>query len=244
MAYRAQQHTSQIVLVLKDPIFVKQMAWVALLGVVMTVTILMNVDFLNTKYPDPVLPQPPDLILDSIPPNYTFITIGEYLSRLEAAFMAFFFLSSTARLRRLPRLFFMLAIMYILRGFAFTLTPLKQIVSPEEYYSASNFFAQKFYHGMYFSGHSASALIQAFFFWDERYRGTRITWFVLPVALAEIVSLLISHQHYSVDIFGAVFVAYFALTFNFMNLVPKPLLQHRWMPWRNENPGASPTPGQ
>lgn len=215
--------------VVRDPIFLKQMVWVTLLGIVMLVIILINIDFLASEYPDP--PRPPDRLLDAIEPNYDFHEVGEAFSQIQIATMTFFFLSSAERLRRLPRLFFFLAIMYIVRSFAFTLTPLAQITPPSDFYDPSNFVAQKFYHGMYFSGHTASALIQAFFFWNDRFRGIRITWFVLPLALVQMAALIIGHQHYSIDLFGAIFVAYFVLTFNFAKLIPPQLANISWMPW-------------
>jgi hypothetical protein len=223
------QSLQKILDVLRDPVFVKQMVWVALFGVLMVVLILVNIDFLHTNYPAP--PRPPDRLLDAIPPNYDFLDIGEAFSKLQIGLMGLFFVSSADRLRRLPRLFFFLATMYILRSFAFTLTPLAQMTPPSEFFEPSNYIAQKFYHGMYFSGHTASALIQAFFFWNDRFKRIRITWFVLPLALVQMSAMIIGHQHYSIDLFGAIFVAYFVLTFDFARLIPRQLAEVTWMPW-------------
>ena len=223
------QSPQKIFGVIRDPVFLKQMVWVTLLGVLMIVVILVNIDYLQAEYPDP--PRPPDRLLDAIEPNYDFLEIGEAFSKLQIGLMGLFFVSSADRLRRLPRLFFFLATMYILRSFAFTLTPLAQITPPGEFFEPSNYIAQKFYHGMYFSGHTASALIQAFFFWNDRFKGIRITWFVLPLALVQMSSMIIGHQHYSIDIFGAIFVAYFVLTFDFSRLIPRRLINVTWMPW-------------
>ena len=219
----------QVLIVVKDPVFIKQMIWVVLLGVFMVIIILLNIDYLQTHYPDP--PRPPDRVLDAIPVNYDFLTVGEAFSKLQVGIMALFFFSSADRLRRLPTLFFLLALMYVLRSYAFTLTPLAQISPPGEHYVETDFIAQNFYYGMYFSGHFTSALMQAFFFWNDRVKGIRISWIVLPFALIQAMSLLVSHQHYSIDIFGAIFIAYFFLTFDFMQFVPKSLLDVHWMPW-------------
>lgn len=229
MVQRLQRHIRAIITVFRDPVFIKQSIWVALLGLAMLAVILLNIDFLNTHYPNP--PQPPDRILDMIEQDLDFLPIGEALSQIQVTVMVLIVFSAEARLRKLPKLFFLLAVMYIIRSFAFTLTPLAQITPPGQYYAETHLIAQKFYHGMFFSGHSASALMQAFFFWDERIRGVRITWFVLPLALGQVIAMLLGHQHYSIDIFGAAFVTYFMLTFNFMWFVPKPLLNVRWMPW-------------
>jgi hypothetical protein len=223
-------HPSQKILdVVRDPVFVKQMVWVGLLCAFMVVIILLNIDYLEANYPAP--PRPPDRLLDAIGPDYDFLQIGEVFSRLQIGLMAIFFLSSANRLRRLPRLFFCLATMYILRSFAFTLTPLAQMTPPGEYFEPSNLIAQKFYHGMFFSGHTASALIQAFFFWNDRVKGIRITWFVLPLALVQMSAMIVGHQHYSIDLFGAIFVAYFVLTFDFTRFIPRRLANVTWMPW-------------
>jgi hypothetical protein len=226
-----KQHLSEIWIVIKDPIFIKQMLWITLLVVLMLISILANIDFLKTNYPDDTLTRPGDRVLDAIPPNYDFLQIGETVSRLEMSVVAFFFLTSTQRLRRLPKMLFLLCVMFILRGFAITLTPLAQITPPGEHFPESNFIAQNFYHGMFFSGHSSSALIQAFFFWPYRFKGIRITWFILPIAIMEVISMIWGHQHYSIDIFTAFFVVYFVMTFEFMRLVPKSLLEVKWMPW-------------
>jgi hypothetical protein len=84
---------------------------------------------------------------------------------------------------------------------------------------------------MYFSGHSANAMTQVLFFRNERWRGVRISWFILPLAIGQMLSLLISHQHYSIDIVGALFVAYFVTTFDFTQIIPPALRSNRFMPW-------------
>jgi hypothetical protein len=44
-------------------------------------------------------------------------------------------------------------------------------------------------------------------------------------------AMIIGHQHYSIDLFGAIFVAYFVLTFDFGRLIPRRLANVTWMPW-------------
>jgi hypothetical protein len=227
-ANRLKAHIDSLLAVVKDPVFQKQMLWMVGYGVFMVVFILWNINFLNTTYPDP--PRPPDRILDLIPQDTAYMHIGEWLSSAQLAMMAFIVLSSADRLRRLPYMLFLLATMFIIRGFAITLTPLAQITPPEEYLPDS-FIAQHFYHGMFFSGHSSSALIQAFYYWRDRVYGIRATWLVLPLALGQVWAMIAGHQHYTIDIFAAFFVVYFVLTFDFMRLVPARLKHVRWMPW-------------
>lgn len=200
-----------------------------LVGAMMVASILINIEFLMNNYPDP--PRPPDRILDLIPQNEDFVHYGEYFSQIQIAILAIIILSSPARLRKTPYLVFLLGVMFTIRGFAITLTPLAQITPPSEFFDETNIIAQRFYQGMFFSGHSSSALIQAFFFWNDRFRGIRLTWFILPTALGQVSAMIIGHQHYTIDIFAAFFVVYFVLTFDFMRLVPEPLRNIRWMPW-------------
>ncbi len=232
MNKRITSHIRKINSVIHDPIFIKQMLWVGVFGLLVVVSILANIAFLRSTYPNP--PHPPDRILDSIPQNSDFVEYGELFSQIQAGVMGIIIFSSVSRLRKVPRLFFLLSVMFMLRGFAITLTPLAQITPPSEYLAESNVIAQYFYHGMFFSGHSSSALIQAFFFWNDRFRGIRITWFVLPLAIAQVAAMIIGHQHYSIDIFAAFFVVYFVLTFDFMRIVPVSLRNINWMPWNTE----------
>jgi membrane-associated phospholipid phosphatase len=207
---------------LTDPIFVKQMIWTTALGVFMVVTLLINIHIMHSRYPDP--PRPDDLIFDLIPKTDVFIPIGELFSSVEV--LLTLLIVWQGHFRKAPKLLALLAMMYTLRGFTIVLTPLAQIQPPSVNYSDSHIFAQAFYHGMFFSGHTASAFMQAFYAKKHRLRPV-----LFLLASMQAFSLLASHSHYSIDILGGFFVAYFFTHFDFMRVIPGRLQNVRWMPW-------------
>lgn len=213
---------STVVYDLRQPKFIKQMMWALAFWLIAVISILLNVEYLKTTYPDPA--EPPDRILDAIPETKAFITVGEIFSMLEVvAVLAAF---AQIRFEGAPKLVFLVAVMFTLRGFTMTLTPLAQIQPPSVNYPEEHIFAQAFYHGMFFSGHTASAFMQAFFF-----KGHRLRPLIFLFASIQAFSLLASHSHYTIDVFGGFFVAYFMTHFDFMRLVPKQVQDIQWMPW-------------
>lgn len=212
---------------LTHPIFIKQMVWVALFWALTVITILLNIEFLNTQYPNAAKPN--DLILDLIPETEAFITVGEVLSALQIVLVVY--VMWTWRFKPAPKLLFLMGLMFMIRGFAINLTPLGQIQPPSENYPDGHFIARTFYYGMFFSGHTASAFIQAFFI-----KGHRLRPLVFVLASVQAFALLASHSHYSIDVFGGFFVAYFVTHYDFMRLVPNRLLHVKWMPWYTGEP--------
>lgn len=204
------------------PLLLKQMLWVGVYGALMVVILLGNIDYLKTHYPDPA--RPDDLILDTIPETREFIAVGEILSAMQ--FSLVIFLLWRRGFVEAPHLLFLLITMYLLRAYAIVLTPLAQIQPPELNYDESHFIARAFYHGMFFSGHTASAFVQAFFFKRHRLRPV-----LFLLASGQAAALLISHSHYTIDIFGGLFVAYFVTHFDFSRLIPPALRTVPWMPW-------------
>lgn len=210
---------------LTRPVFIKQMLWAALMWVIMTVTLLNNISFLKKAYPKPI--RPPDLLHDLIPRNTTLIDLGDVCGIIGSICMIY--IMWQWRFQPVPKLLFLLAAMYTLRAFAILLTPLAQIQIPAKNYPESNFIAQNFYYGMFFSGHTASAFIQVFLV-----KGHPLRPLVAVVATFQVFTLIASHSHYTIDVFGGFFVAYFFTHFDFMCLVPKPLLNVKWMPWYSD----------
>jgi membrane-associated phospholipid phosphatase len=216
------QLTSRTVGDLIEPIFVKQMIWVAAFGGFMVATLYWNIKFLETHYPNPV--RPDDLLLDIIPEMKLFIPIGEGLAIIGIIVMTYILWEG--HFRQAPKLLFVLFFMFLLRGFTLPLTPLAQIQPPAENYAEQHIIAQIFYQGMFFSGHTATAFTLAFFAQEHRLRPL-----LFALASMQAFSLVASHSHYSIDIVGGFFVAFFVTHFDFMRLVPRRLHSVKWMPW-------------
>lgn len=226
-----------------DRHFIKQMLWVGPVWVLTVIIIYLNIQFLTTRYPDPV--RPDDLLLDLIPQTESFIFIGDLATMGLFAVTILYFGFWQQAVHRLPKLLFVLAVMYTIRAFVINLTPLAQIQAPADNFPESHFIAQTFYHGMYFSGHTASAFIQAFFF-----RGYAHRWLLFALASVAAFSLIASHSHYTIDIVGGFFVAYFVVNFDWMRAVPRRWHEASWAPWydarqdvkKAAEPTAAPVP--
>jgi len=222
MTQTAAERIRQTLYDLSRPLFIKQMGWALLFWAFLMINLVINIQFLRTNYPNP--PQPPDLILDIIPETKAFIGLAEILASAETIVIVFILWQR--RFKDAPKLVFLVGMMFWIRGYVILLTPLAQIQPPSLNYPESHFIAQTFYHGMFYSGHTASAFIQAFYM-----KGSRLRPVVFILATTQAFSLLASHSHYSIDVVGGLFVAYFITHFDFMRLVPKPLLGVKWMPW-------------
>jgi hypothetical protein len=219
---QAKEVINRTIYDLTRPLFIKQMIWVTLFWMIAVVVILTNMDYLKTHYPDAA--RPDDYFLELIPETEEFIPLSDVIGRMGA--LIIIYVMWEERFRRAPKLLFLLALMYVLRSYTIILTPLKQIQPPAETYAESNFMMQNFYHGMFFSGHTASAFIQVFYI-----KGHWLRPLAIVIAVFEVIALIASHSHYSIDIVGGFFVAYFFVHFDFMYFVPKPLRAVTWMPW-------------
>lgn len=91
----------------------------------------------------------------------------------------------------------------ILRSFFMTLTHLKtplDAIGPS-FPGSFNFLV--FQNDLFFSGHTAVPFL-AFLV----YRGNPIRWFFLAASVVMAITVLLMHQHYSIDVFSAYFITY------------------------------------
>ncbi len=209
---------------LTQPVFLKQMAWAIGFWVLLAINIMININFLRSEYPDP--PRPPDLLLDRITEMPAFVTVGEVLSIVMLVLVLY--ILRQRHFQGGAELLFLVGVMFWIRGYVILLTPLAQIQPPSLNYSEDHFVAQTFYHGMFYSGHTASVFIQALYF-----KGHRLRPVLLLMASMMAFALIASHSHYTIDIVGGLLMAYFVTHFEWMRLVPERLRYVRWMPWAN-----------
>jgi hypothetical protein len=213
--------------------FIKQILWVAAFWMMVIAVILVNISFLRATYPDAV--RPDDLLLDIMPEIEAFVVFGDVMTGSLFALTVFYFGVWQGGIQEIPRLLFLLGVMYLLRSFVINLTPLAQIQRPEDNFPESHIIAQTFYHGMFYSGHTASSFIQAFFF-----KGYRHQWLLFVLASGAAFALIASHSHYTIDVVGGFFVAYFITNVDWMKIVPGRLRRVRWMPWYRDDMPAMP----
>ncbi|RMF81163.1 MAG: hypothetical protein D6737_05850 [Chloroflexi bacterium] len=208
-----------------DPIFKRKFLWsliaVVLAGIVHTGGVIVLID----RFPNPV--RPSDLILDAIDRNLMWVQVSNIVIVTQVALT--FYGLSRVRYQHGPRLIFLLAMMYVIRGVTIILTPLAQTAPPELSFGDQSIISKYMFQGMFFSGHTGSAFIQAAMMPSRRLRQVQY-----GLSIVQVTALLLSHSHYSIDIWGGLFVAYFLLNFNFMRLVPPSLRRAKWAPWYSD----------
>ena len=106
--------------------------------------------------------------------------------------------------KRIPFVLKSLSVFMLTRAFFVTMTHLgtdpRQIVLPV------NSILDKFTFGgdLFFSGHTGAPFLMALVFWRHPY----LRWIFLTASVIFGASVLLGHQHYSIDVFAAFFIAY------------------------------------
>lgn len=145
-----------------------------------------------------------DLILDNIPTvdlNFMY-TFGIYLSIFLVTFYPLIFKPEIA-----PFTGKTCAAFIIIRAFFISLTHLG---APEGYFGLPGLedqpgFAKFFYtNDLFFSGHAGFPFLGALLFWQNGF----LRYFLIAMSMAQSVTVLFMHVHYSIDVFSAYFITY------------------------------------
>jgi len=158
-------------------------------------------ELIHRLYPD--RPVVPDLLFDLLPYvpwlQYAFDTI------VAACIIGMLYYAFKVDPRRSGYYFFTVGIGYLARGILQALTPLGQPTGNDETMGIG-LLLNIYQHGMFPSGHTY--LTAVIFFLIERTQTPRLKTAVGILVVAEMVCLLLSHAHYSIDLVGGLMVAY------------------------------------
>jgi len=188
--------------------------------------------WIGTEFPD--RPLPPDLLFDTLP----YVAKAGYLAdiALVAALVLLGVYALRGNAREIPVMMTLFGIMEIARALINVLTPLASPLNRGPYYGLSvpleHAFTRLFaplvgtlqtgtYYGMsiseglvhlpqngeFPSGHMASVFLCMLFV--DRAKSPRIWIAMVVLVVVEAVSLLMSHQHYSIDVVGGLLLSYF-----------------------------------
>jgi membrane-associated phospholipid phosphatase len=165
----------------------------------------MASELIQYLYPD--RPIVPDLLFDLLP-NIPFLA---YLTDpiMAAALGLIIYYAFNQGRRQMGFYFFTVGIMYVLRGPLMILTPMGRPTGNLDSYGIFEIFELK-QHGMFPSGHVMLAAI--FYFMIDGKRHSGFKWAMAMLGVAEIVTLILSRGHYSIDIVGGVMQAFIVIT--------------------------------
>ena len=151
----------------------------------------------------PQRPVVPDLLFTLLPevPFLAFVTDPI----MAAAIVLVLVYAFTRGRRHLPHFFFSVGIAYLARGVLMALTPLGRPTGNLDSYGIFRVISLK-QHGMFPSGHITLAAAVYFLIDGKGHPGYKTAMGLL--GLAEIVTLILSRGHYSIDIAGGIMVGY------------------------------------
>lgn len=157
-------------------------------------------EMIQRLYPD--RPTVPDLLFTLLPdvPVLAFVTDPIMIA---AIVLLFWYLFGRDR-NHLPFYFFAVGIAYVFRGLLMILTPLGRPTGNLDSYGVSVLVGLK-QHGMFPSGHTMLAMAIYYLIDGKRHRGFKRAAGLL--ALAEMITLILSRGHYSIDVAGGVMLS-------------------------------------
>jgi membrane-associated phospholipid phosphatase len=161
-------------------------------------------ELIQRLYPD--RPIVPDLLFTLLPdiPVLAYVTDPIMLA---AIVLLFWYMFSRDR-DHLPFHFFSVGILYVGRGLLSILTPLGRPTGNLDSYGVGELVNLK-QHGMFPSGHVMLASAIYFLIDGKRHPGFKRTAGLL--CLAEIVTLILSRGHYSIDIVGGLMLSFIVI---------------------------------
>lgn len=119
-------------------------------------------------------------------------------------FGSFVTLVALASPRRLPFMFFSLAIFFTIRSGFVTLTHIAPFPAPPSDDFGTTITQYFFGADLFFSGHTGSPFLMALLFWQEKpLRAVFLAWSVFFAVV-----VLLGHLHYSIDVASAYFITY------------------------------------
>jgi membrane-associated phospholipid phosphatase len=172
----------------------------ATLAAGLCINILSQIYLYNNYNKGAIYPEMSDLILDKVPVIdvsiiYDLLVIGIF-------FAVVIYVVQRKEYGRIPYFLLLSGIFYIIRGIFVVLTPLG---NPPNFNGSdplfNGFCAYEF--GVYPSGHVGNSFLLLLLVNDKIYR--YIMWFCMA---GIIIALILSHCHYSIDIFSGFFFAY------------------------------------
>lgn len=156
-------------------------------------------ELIQSRYPD--RPKPPDLLFDLLPHWASWQLVVEALYVAGAVLLGVYVFRHA--IRRIPEIVAVYGLMEIGRALTMVLTPL---AAP--YDEATHIGIEGIRNwGEFPSGHAATFLL--YYLLVDASVSPRIKKALLVMLAAEIVALLVSHSHYSIDIVGGLLLGYF-----------------------------------
>jgi membrane-associated phospholipid phosphatase len=158
-------------------------------------------DLIHYLYPD--RPIVPDLLFDILP----FIPALEFATDpiVIASVIIMLYVALAADRKRAAYYFFAVAAGYVCRGILIILTPLGRPTGNLDRYGIG-VFLRIYQHGLFPSGHAYLAAV--IYFLIDRAISPRLKTAAGVLCIFEILTALLSHGHYSIDLVGGVMLAY------------------------------------
>jgi membrane-associated phospholipid phosphatase len=146
------------------------------------------------------LPMLSDLILDNLP--VIDLSLVYDIVCLIPIFMMFVYIVHKKEYNRVPFILLMVGLFYLVRGVFIVLTPFG---NPPMFGGSDPLFNgfSKYELGVYPSGHTGNVFMLFLLVKDSLYKKI-----ILICLIIVIITLLLSHGHYSIDIFSGIFFAY------------------------------------